>query len=103
MIRAKGGAQTIDRVWSFLCTHIGKHSDKMGTASMRVRPRSVQWCDGHKGEDLWLDTGTMLKPLQCAGAMCRRCAATNAQGSTSYRAAVLTYVYPRAMPGYRAG
>jgi hypothetical protein len=64
VIRAKGGTQIIDRVWSFLRDHIGKRTCKVQSTPMRNRIRSAQWCYWHRGEDLWLETGKMLQSCQ---------------------------------------
>ena len=63
VVRAKGGTQIIDRTWSFLRKHIGNRSAHIGKASMKARVRSAQWCYWHQGDDLWAQTGLMLKSL----------------------------------------
>ncbi|CAE8603513.1 unnamed protein product, partial [Polarella glacialis] len=58
-----GGAQIIDRFWSHLRGSMKSRQVKVGSAQTSVRIRSAQWDYWHRDEDLWVETGKMLKRL----------------------------------------
>ena len=62
-IKCKGGTQIIDRFWQHLRRFMKYRSYDVGSLAMNTRIRSVQWAYWHRDEDLWLQTGAMLKRL----------------------------------------
>ncbi|CAE8680848.1 unnamed protein product [Polarella glacialis] len=62
-ITRMGGTQIIDRFWSHLRGFMKSRQVKVGSAKTSVRTRSAQWDYWRRGEDLWLETGKMLKRL----------------------------------------
>ena len=60
----KGGTQIIDRFWRTLREHMGSHGVSVNKQLWANRVRSAQWTYWHQGQDLWLQTGTMLKELE---------------------------------------
>jgi hypothetical protein len=59
----QAGTQIIDRVWSWIKTHLKHNTCAVGSNALRRSIRSAQWTYWHRGKDLWLETGSMLKSL----------------------------------------
>ena len=59
----KAGTQIIDSIWAFIKRHLKGNTDAVGSKSLRRKVRSAQWCYWHRGEDLWMKTGDMLRTL----------------------------------------
>ena len=68
VLKVKGGTQVIDRCWRHIRSFLGSRAHKFGSMGMRNRIRSAQWAYWHQGEDLWLQTGEMLKRQTAAAA-----------------------------------
>lgn len=62
-VKCKGGTQIIDRFWQHLRRFLKCRSHDVGSLAMNTRIRSAQWAYWHRDEDLWLETGAMLKRL----------------------------------------
>ena len=63
IIRCKGGMHIMNRFWHHLRGYLKCRSHAVGSISMNTRIRSAQWAYWHRDEDLWLETGNMLKRL----------------------------------------
>ena len=58
----KAGAQHIDRAWRFLKDRMDLHQSlSPGTTALRAKIRSAQYEYWHRGDDLWLHTGVLVK------------------------------------------
>jgi hypothetical protein len=62
ILHVKAGTQIIDRLWQHLRAVI-KHRSGAGSSQLLRRIRSAQWLYWHKGDDLWAETGKMLRRL----------------------------------------
>jgi hypothetical protein len=62
-LRVKGGTQIIDRCWKHIRAHIGQSPKKPGSNVIRRKIRSAQWEYWNKNQDLWVQTGQMVKHL----------------------------------------
>lgn len=61
-LSVKAGAQHIDRAWRFLKDRLPlNHSMLTGSSALRAKIRSAQYEYWHRGEDLWLGTGELVK------------------------------------------
>ena len=56
----RSGTQIIDGIWGRLRTFIGKQK-QAGSRALTHKIRSFQWCQWHRGCDLWSETGNMLQ------------------------------------------
>ena len=63
VLHVKTGTQIIDRVWQHVRKHLEGNYSKVGSSSLRQSIRSAQWVYWNRGEDLWKQTGLMLKEL----------------------------------------
>jgi hypothetical protein len=59
----KSGTQIIDRCWQGLRKHLGTLSTGPKSKALTHKVRSFQWEYWNRGEDLWLQTGVMVKYL----------------------------------------
>ena len=62
----KAGTQIIDRCWQHIRGGVRHISPHMGEGLFASRVRSAQWTYWHRGDDLWTETGLMLKRLMCS-------------------------------------
>ena len=62
VLKVKAGTQHIDRAWRFLKDRLRLNQHvKAGTKAIRNRIRSAQYEYWHRGSDLWLHTGILVK------------------------------------------
>ena len=62
VVYTKGGTQIIDRCWRHIREHVGtRSSSSSGIRLFEARVRSAQWMYWKRGQDLWMETGQMLK------------------------------------------
>ena len=62
VLKVKAGTQHIDRAWRFLKDRLCLNQHvKAGTKAIRNRIRSAQYEYWHRGSDLWLHTGILVK------------------------------------------
>ena len=57
----KTGTQIIDRAWGMMRKHIGTLSTGPASAMLRDKVRSFQWGYWNRGNDLWAETGAILR------------------------------------------
>jgi len=60
-LRTKAGSQIIDRAWGFIRKILASRVMTPGSASAAAAIRSAQWLYWNRGQDLWKQTGMMLK------------------------------------------
>jgi len=65
-IKCKGGTQVIDCFWRHLHGYLKHRSFAVRSLQFATRVRSAQWAYWHRHDDLWLETGKMLRRLSVA-------------------------------------
>ena len=63
-LHVKAGTQVIDRVWRFLRASLFGNSASAGSRILHTRIRSAQWVYWNRGQDLWANTGAMLRAMR---------------------------------------
>ena len=64
--KCKGGTQVIDCFWRHLHGYLKHRSFAVRSLQFATRVRSAQWAYWHRHDDLWLETGKMLRRLSVA-------------------------------------
>ena len=65
-VMCKGGTQVIDRLWQHLRSYLKHRAYAVHSRSMAIRIRSAQWAYWHRNDDLWMETGNILRRLNTA-------------------------------------
>ncbi len=57
----KAGTQIIDGFWRILKKGLMGHNANVGSNTIKMRIRSIQWCYWHREDDIWAKTGELIK------------------------------------------